>query len=280
MGAVQRQLGLEGLPDKLVRVTPARLTTWASCPRKYRMTYVDKPTPSRAGPWAHNTLGAVVHNALRAFFELSPEQRTPERAQVLVRRHWKSDGFADPDQVSTYRQRAQQWVGDYVRQLDAQENPVALEKWVSATTGTIIAEGRADRIDRRDGELAVIDYKTGRRAPDVDDVRDSRALALYALAARKTLRRPCHRVELHHLPTGAKLAWQHTEESLGHHRGHAEELAGQLQEATDQATAGADVDRTFPPRTGPHCSWCDFRAHCPEGQRAAPDVPSWALLKE
>ena len=44
-----------------------------------------------------------------------------------------------------------------------------------------------------------------------DDARSSMALALYALAAGRALRRPCHRVELHHLPTGEVLAWPQTE---------------------------------------------------------------------
>ena len=49
-------------------------------------------------------------------------------------------------------------------------------------------------------ELVVVDYKTGRHLLSTDDARSSLALALYALAAGRVLRRPCHRVELHHLP--------------------------------------------------------------------------------
>jgi len=41
----------------------------------------------------------------------------------------------------------------------------------------------------------------------VDDARTSLSLALYALAAARVMRRPCRRVELHHLPTGRVLAW-------------------------------------------------------------------------
>ncbi|CAM00388.1 RecB family exonuclease [Saccharopolyspora erythraea] len=276
---MQGQLGLEGIPTKLVRVTPARLANWAQCPRKYRMTYLDRPTPPRAGAWAHSTLGAVVHNVLRAFFELRPGKRTPEQVPVLLRRYWKSDGFADAEQVARHRRRAQEWLTSYVEGLDPDAAPVAVERWVSAPMGSIIAEGRVDRLDERGGELVVVDYKTGRHALGVDDARDSLALALYALAARKSLHRPCRRVELHHLPTGQVAGWEHTEGTLRAHLDRAESLAAGLQDATDAFVAGGD-DAAFPAVTGRHCSWCDFRAHCPEGKQAAPDVAPWASLGE
>ncbi|RRO15593.1 PD-(D/E)XK nuclease family protein [Saccharopolyspora rhizosphaerae] len=278
---MQQQLGLEGIPAKLVRVTPARLSTWAGCPRRYRMAYLDRPAPKRGGAWANATLGAVVHNALKAYFDLRPEKRTPQRAEVLVHRHWKSDGFADSEQAADYRRRAQRWVRDYVAGLDAEFTPVAVERWVSAPVGEIIAEGRVDRVDSRDGELVVVDYKTGRHGLRVDDAKNSLALGLYALAVRRALRRPCNRVELHHLPTGTVSAWDHTPESLDELRERAERLAGELQDATDaweSATTNTVAEKAFPVRTGPHCSWCDFRAHCTEGQQAAPDLRPWALL--
>jgi RecB family exonuclease len=244
------------------------------------MTYVDRPTPSRGAPWAHNTVGAVVHLALRALFELPPPRRTPSAAARLVAVNWQDDGFRDAGQSARMRGLAQQWVGDYVGTLDVGFEPVGVERWVSTPTKRIVAEGRVDRIDDHGDELVVVDYKTGRHALTVDDTRGSQALALYALAVRRTLRRPCNRVELHHLPTGEVLAWEHTEESLRRHLDRAEESADELGLATDTLAAGGDAEVLFPPRPGPQCSWCDFRRHCAEGQLAAPDVEPWALLPQ
>lgn len=266
------------MPRRLIRVTPAKLAAWLDCPRRYRMTYLDRPTPTRGGPWAHNTLGAVVHNALRALFDLPAHQRNPRSAAALVDRNWHNDGFADVTQAAEYRARAADWVAEYVAELDPGLDPIGVERWVSAPTGGIVAEGRVDRIDLRNGELVIVDYKTGRHALTVDDARGSQALALYAVAAARTLRRTCHLVELHHLPTGSVLAWRHNEQSLSRAVRRAEETATELNEAAEALADGGDPVALFPTRTGRHCSWCDFRRHCPDGQAAAEDLRPWALL--
>lgn len=278
MVLVQGQLGFDSMPKKLVRVTPSKLATWADCPRRFRMAYVDRPAPPRGGAYAHSTLGAVVHNALRAFFDLPLEKRTPEAGAALVTTHWKDDGFADSAQAAVYRDRAQGWVVDYLSQADVAIDPVGLERWVSAPAGTIVAEGRVDRIDDRAGELVIVDYKTGRQALTTDDARGSQALAMYCIATTRTLRRKCRKVELHHLPTGSVAVWEHTDESLARHQARAEEAADELQLATDTLAAGGDPDVLFPPQVGRQCSWCDFRRHCPEGQAAGPPTTPWGML--
>ncbi|MGI8816163.1 MAG: RecB family exonuclease [Pseudonocardia sp.] len=275
---MEGQLSLDGMPRRLFKVTPSRLASWLDCPRRYRMTYLDRPPPPRGGAWAHSTLGAVVHNALHRLFDLPVSERTPVAAARLIDRQWNGEGFRDGEQVERYRERARGWVADYVAELDVADEPVGVERWVSMPTEKIIAGGRVDRIDERGGELVVVDYKTGRRAPTVDDVRSSQALALYALAARRTLRRPCRRVELHHLPSGEIAAWEHSEPSLRRHLGRMEEAAEDATLAGDTLAAGGDPELLFPPRTSSGCSFCDFRRHCPEGRAAAPDLEPWALL--
>jgi RecB family exonuclease len=278
VNGVQQQLGFDAMPAKLVKVTPARLATWGDCARRYRMNYLERPMPPKGGPWAHSTMGASVHNALKAFFDLPHRERTPQASAELAVAHWKSDGFADQEQSAHYRERAQEWVASYVESIDVEQDPVGLERWVAAPLGTIIAEGRVDRIDEREGELVIVDYKTGKHALSTDDVRSSQALAMYAMAAKRTLRKPCTTVELHHLPSGEVHTWEHSEESLARHLRRAEESARDLQLATDTLAAGGDPEVLFPPRTGRHCAFCDFRRHCPEGKAASADLSPWALL--
>ncbi|SDJ33040.1 PD-(D/E)XK nuclease superfamily protein [Frankineae bacterium MT45] len=300
---VGEQLQLGSMPTRLFSCTPSRLTTF-DCPRRYRMTYLDRPTPPRGAPWAHNTMGAVVHLALHRWWQLARAKRNPENGGWLVERHWQHDGFRDLEQSLTWRSRAKEWVEQYLRGVDADDEPVGVERTVATRTERLAVSGRVDRIDRREGELVIVDYKTGRHIPSEDDARGSLALALYALGARRTLREGCRRVELHHLPSGSVAAFEHTDESLQRHIARAEAsaedivattdtLAGLLSESPARTRAGenprppgmtaaetAVADDLFPAVPGNQCSWCDFRRNCPPGEASSRALDSWSGLAE
>jgi RecB family exonuclease len=293
------QATLDGMPRRLFAATPSRLATWVDCPRRYRFTYLD-PRP-KGPPWAHSSLGAAAHNALRDWWSAPLVERTRDAAARLVRDRWLADGFRDEAQSRRWRETAASWVTEYVAGLDATDEPVGVERTVATTHGGLALSGRVDRIDLRpsdDGgdELVVVDYKTGRSATTIEDARSSAALAIYVACARRTLRRRSRRVELHHLPTGTVSAYEHSEESLQRHLARADDIGAeasaahtqwrtQLAEQAPAAAAGeADaleaIDAVFPPRPSPRCAWCDFRSACPEGTAVSDGLEPWAALAE
>jgi len=308
----EEQLGLDGMPTRLYACTPTRLSTWLGCRRQYRMSYLDRPAPRKGPPWAHNSLGASVHNALAGWWRLPQAQRTIPEAGGLLERGWINEGFASDAQSAAVRDRARSMVEDYVSALDPADEPAGVERTVGARTDRITFSGRIDRLDdRRDAgggrELVVVDYKTGRRPLTTDDARTSLALALYALAAARIFHKPCRRVELHHLPSGEIHAWEHTEATLSRHVRRAEAIAAECRQADERFRAGLaastadapgraglggeagrgqaeavfmDTDEAFPPRPGPGCGWCDFRALCPEGSAAGPAHRPWDGLAD
>jgi len=245
------QLGLDGMPRRLYTCTPSRLNSWLDCGRRYRFTYLDRPAPQKGPPWAHNSVGASVHNALAAWWREPYERRTPMMAAILVTNGWITEGFRDEEQSALWRDRAREMVSGYVRTLDPSDDPVGVERTVATRTAVIAVSGRVDRLDRRDDELVVVDYKTGRRPLDADDARSSIALAIYAIASSRMMHRTCRRVELHHLPTGAVAEWEHTDESLARHLHRAEEIATEASAADEayRAWAGRRGGRTEPSRT-------------------------------
>jgi hypothetical protein len=293
------------------------------------MTYLDRPSPPKGPPWAHNSFGASVHNALAGWWRLAIEDRIVPAGGKLLERGWISEGYADDAQLARQLSRAKLMVERYVATLDPSAEPAGVERTVATKTDLIAVSGRIDRLDDRvavgnegaagwatlagrklpagadasadreslsglepvqagipgaDRDLVVVDYKTGRMPLTSQDARSSLALALYALAAGRVLRRRCTIVELHHLPTEQVLRWEHTPESLDRQLRRAEDIAGECATADerfrlDPADSGRG-DEVFPPTPGPGCGWCDFRAQCPQGQQASPPRRPWDGLGE
>ena len=277
------QLGLDGMPAKLYACTPSKLSAWWDCPRRFRFSYLDRPSPPKGPPWAHHSIGVSAHNALRDFWLLPVQRRTAEQAGSLVQRAWIGLGFRDDAQERAARGAVTDMVRRYLDTVDGTDEPIGVERGVATTTARLAVRGRVDRIDLRpredaDGEeLVVVDYKTGRWPLTVDDTRGSMALALYAVASARTLRRHCAKVELHHLPTGDVLAHRHTPEALERHVSRAEAVADEAR-AAEVAYAAGDMESAFPPAPGRQCGTCDFRASCPEGAAAAPHRQPWDTL--
>ena len=279
---------LAGMPRRLYPCTPTRLASWLDCPRRYRMTYLDRPPPPKGPPWAHNSLGASVHNALAGWWRLPFAKRTVAGAGDLLDGGWIDQGYASDEQSAQWRESARGMVERYTATLDPATEPLGVERTVGARTEQIVLSGRVDRLDERRGPggdrvLAVVDYKTGRRALTQDDARTSMPLALYALAAARMFRTVCRLVELHHLPTASVHAWEHSDEGIARQLRRAESIAAECADADERFRAGlptAEVDGVFPPRPGPACGWCDYRLQCPEGTEASTPRRPWDGLAE
>jgi RecB family exonuclease len=275
--APDEQLGLFAPPPRLFTCTPSKLGTFEDCPRRYRYAYVDRPAPQKGPPWAHNSLGASVHNALRGWYALDPGHRDAAKLPGLLKASWTSEGYRDDAQEREAFRKALGWLEAYIASLDPADEPVGIERVVAARTEILALSGRVDRVDQRGDELVIVDYKTGRSELTSDDARGSRALALYAYAAERVFRRRCRKVELHHLPSGTVATHEHTEESLGRHLRRAEDTARDIVAGEAAVATGKPADEVFPPAPGAICSWCDYRRVCPSGGEAQPRDP-WSAI--
>jgi RecB family exonuclease len=266
------------MPERLFVCTPSKLSSFEDCARRYRYSYVDRPTPPKGPPWAHNSLGASVHTALKNWYALAAPRRTPGALPTLLASTWVSEGYRDNAQERLARERALGWLESYVATLDPKIEPAGVERVVAAKTSVLAFSGRADRIDRRGDEMVIVDYKTGRSELTDDDARGSSALALYAYATARVFRRPCRTVELHHLPTGTVATHEHSDASLDRAVSRAEGIARDIRAAERAVADGADPDAAFPTSPGSLCSFCDFRRICPGGAEAPVKQP-WSSVE-
>ena len=160
---------------RLVAVSPTKLDVWQQCAYRFRLQYVDKVAAK--GRWAHQSLGIAVHAALRDWFDIDDAgERTPESAGRLVHLHWSDLGFRDEEQSRRWRDIAADMVSRYCLEHPAPV-PFGRERSLGALGEHVTLSGRIDRIDERDGELVIVDYKTGATVPTVEDEELEAAVA-------------------------------------------------------------------------------------------------------
>ena len=269
-------------PVRLTRLSATKAGTWLDCPRRYWHAYLGPKRAKRA--WAHLSYGSAVHLALRDRY--GDDASVAEHPAALVARHWSADGFADDAQSARWRGIATRLV-----ERDVDEGPGRLvhstERTLGARIDGAVVEARIDRIDEAaeaEGALVVVDYKTGRSVPSADDVRGSLALALYAESIRQSLRRPCSVVELHHLPSGSRIAWRHDDAGIARHVSRAASIATDIRQAIDtwegSGQSESDLEALFPARPSGMCGFCDAQPQCPTGLAAAAPRASWEGLAE
>ena len=116
--------------------------------------------------------------------------------------------------------------------------------------------GILDRIDETaDGDLIILDYKTGKAPPERYAMAAFFALKIYALLIRKKTGRTPVEVRLLYLngPTMYRLGIDDNTLDA------AERGVRALWDRINQAIA----DEQFPPKPGPLCDWCSFKDRCP-----------------
>ena len=237
------------------RLSPFRLSTFRRCRRLYKYRYVERlPVP----PNPHDTMGSHVHTALRDLMRLPPDQRTAARAVDLLRASWARNraGFRGLAEEARWRSRAVEQVQRFVALPEAGGTPLALEQQVEvALTDGVRVFGRIDRVDEgAEGDLHVIDYKTGRPREDPDPEQ----LRIYAMILARLANRPVGKTSYLYLEDGSAWSASPTAAEL------AEVEAGVLQSVEEMKR-----EREYTPDVGPQCTFCDFRAICPRREEIA-----------
>src|SRR3954462_2865677 len=114
---------MPGMPKRLFPATPSKLACFSDCPRRYRFTYVDRPTPAKGPAWAHNSVGSAVHAALRAWWEMHVPKRPTGAARQLLSSVWSPAGSRGEERSARWAARAAGWLTDYVAGLDPVDEP-------------------------------------------------------------------------------------------------------------------------------------------------------------
>ena len=172
-------------------LSPSRASQFKTCHKQFKFSNVDKiKEPTNLV----QAKGTTVHQALEDLYDLPNDQRTPEVLYDLFRKAWSNVRGNDEhvnlfDSIEDEREWGQEGLNllhNYLKLEDPQKlEPLEQERWVRGSIEDLNLRGILDRMDEdKDGNLIIVDYKSG-KAP-MAKYKEPRffALKLYALLIR------------------------------------------------------------------------------------------------
>jgi RecB family exonuclease len=171
-----------------------------------------KPISSRMTP--ATLVGISVHRTLQLAHEtLAAPQRTPDALEALLREIWRQlpreQVFAKASTERWWGNRAVCAVRAYTELAEAQSEAMACEVPVSLFyPGGLEVSGQIDRVDRTDGGLIVIDYKTGQEPITEIELRRSPAAWCYAAGAQERYRQEVVELRWLYLTRHKSVIWR------------------------------------------------------------------------
>ncbi len=243
-------------------LSPSRVEKFTSCPLAFRFASIEK-LPER--PSIHATRGSLVHRALELAYARPAAERTPDAffASLAVARHEflampeLIDLHLDDDEQAKLDDDCRTLVERYLTMEDpTAARPIGIELRLSADVGSLALRGIIDRLDLRDdGELVVIDYKTG-RAPSLNWEQKSLAgVHFYSFLCEQVLGRRPAAIRLMYLSSGETIEATPSEQSV--------RFITTRTKAVWQAVERACQTEDFRPHQSALCSSCSFQRWCP-----------------
>ena len=260
-------------------LSPSRASQFKTCPQQFKYANVDKLKEPTNEVQAK---GTTVHQALEDLFDLPQDERSIEKLHNLFRDAWtKVRGTDEYHNLFSSVEEERDWGIDGLKLLNnymtiedpTTFDPLERERWVRGSIEDLNLRGILDRMDRnRNGELIIVDYKSG-KAP-MAKYKEPRffALKLYALLIKEELGEMPAELKLIYLKNSTIHTLKINEEDLNTARREILEIWTNIKKAYKE--------NKFPAVKNNLCDWCYYKPICPEFNENPPSTEELRIINE
>jgi len=236
-----------------LRLSYSAISSYEKCPLSYRFQYIDglevEPTP-------YLSYGRSLHAALEWFYgREKPEPPTLESLLEYLDSCWESAGYPNLDEERSYLNNAREVLSRYYyTNLEDFRLPMAVEERFEVDIDEIVLSGVIDRLDcHQDGTYEILDYKTSRRLPEINRLRDDLQLPIYQLACSEVWGIIPSKLTFYYLMHNRRYTTRPLDSAA---------LARVRERILRVAASVSEGD--FPATPNRLCPWCSFEDVCPE----------------
>lgn len=247
-------------------LSPSKISRFTQCPLSFKFSYIDHlPEP----PTIHQVRGTLAHAALERFFTENEEgERSRARATDALMDTWSEreqraeylELGLDERAESRLFEELTELIDRYFELEDPNGvHPEGLELQLRATVGGVELNGIIDRLDDvGNGDLCVVDYKTGSSPRESRDRGSFNGVNFYAVLCEENFGRAPVEVRLMYLRDRIVLVQTVTEQAVRSARQRAIAVWSAIDRAREKGT--------FRPNLSSLCRFCAFQSICPAYQ--------------
>jgi DNA helicase-2/ATP-dependent DNA helicase PcrA len=260
----------------------SQLAAFEKCPLQYKFAFILKvPVKGKAVFSFGKTMHATLFNFLKqmsknaknnqenlfGFKEVVIENNKKtgdsnfEYLAKLYERNWIGEWYENKSQQEEYYKLGKRIIKDFYDEFSKNppkilkiNNEAALEIPFNLKIGGHTLKGQIDRIDEKEGGVAIIDYKTGNSREKLD-LDDKEQLLIYQLAAEEIFKLKPKELIYYYLNDGKKAVFLGTEKEL---KKQKEKIIQEIEEIKTS---------DFKATPGWQCGFCDFKDICDFAER-------------
>ncbi len=232
----------------------SQLAVFEKCPFQYKLKYLvkipskEKPT-SLFGRMMHDLLCQIAKRSIEGNIELKESLR-------LYKEGWTGEWFNSKKERGLYYDLGKKIIKDFhceiennqLRPLFLNGRP-ALELFFRLKIKDRKIKGRIDRIDSKDGEIEIIDYKSG-KFKEKTSKEEKRQLLIYQLATQEMFNLKATKLTFHYLKENKKVSFLAKDLKKDEFKKELLKETERIEKSDFQATPGY------------HCKYCDFNNIC------------------
>lgn len=236
-----------------MKISHAKYSVYEQCPFKYKCHYIDGLAAKYEKETPQLFLGNIIHQVLYKFFQI-PEHslRTEEKLLTLLKNSWSPEVFASDREAKQYYDRAIQMLKKFYEKNDMNIDPESLEEYFEIPIGSNVINGFMDRVDKRDGGVEIIDYKTGRYVPSQKEVDENMQLSFYYIGYSEKHKTDNIKLSFYYLDKSVKITTTRTNKDKKRAYKDIKRIINRI-----------EFDKTFKPTPNKFCNWCDYAILCP-----------------
>ncbi len=253
------EAGMAPIPnDAIINLSHYQVDDYLTCPLKYKYVHILRL------PFFHHTIvyGKAVHSAIECYYRRKM-QGAPVQFDDLAdafEKAWRSIGFLSKEHHDRRKEAGRQSIRRF---FDREEASGLIPKFVEESFSFMLGQnrvnGRWDRVDDRDGQVVIVDFKSSEiHTQDAADkrVRNNLQLAIYAMAYARMFEVLPDTIELHFLESGLVGSARMSEKRLA-----------KTEEKILKASLGIR-NRDYTAKPGYQaCRYCAYAEICPSAVR-------------